>query len=93
MKGTQEMEGSKRGRFLEAEENYRKLAEKIAPFVVRRRFEEFSTAGRWRAGSAHTQEHVANYASASLERTMARRTYVVNGIGQGRVSIRLNRGQ
>ena len=69
MKGAKEMiAGNKYHRFLEAEENYRNLAEKIAPFVVRRKFEEFSTAGGWRAGSAHAQEHVATYASASLKR-------------------------
>ena len=57
MKRTKEIAGSKGGRFLEAEENYRRLAEKIAPFVVRRKFEEYSTAGGWRAGSASLPIH------------------------------------
>ena len=45
------MEGKSRG-FLAAEQNYRRLAEKIAPFVRRRKFEKYSTAGRWSSGSA-----------------------------------------
>ncbi len=44
------MEGKSRG-FLEAEQNYRRLAEKIAPFVRRRKFEKYSTTGRWSSGS------------------------------------------
>ncbi len=51
MKGAKEMARSKRRRFLEAEENYRRLAEKIAPFVRRRKFEKYSTTGRWSSGS------------------------------------------
>ncbi len=69
VKETKEMAGSKYERFLEAEKNYRRLAEKIAPFVERRRFEEYSTAGRWRAGSAlHAQELIATRASATQNR-------------------------
>jgi hypothetical protein len=68
MKATETAEG-KRGRFLEAEQNYRSLAEKIAPFVERRRFENYSTAGRWSAGSARGDQIVVPaWASASSER-------------------------
>ena len=69
MKGNEEMARNKHERFLEAEENYRRLAEKIAPFVVRRKFGVYSTVGRWRAGSApHAQELLATRASASWNR-------------------------
>jgi hypothetical protein len=44
------MEGKSR-RFLEAEQNFLRLAEKIAPFVRRRKFEKYSTAGRWSSES------------------------------------------
>jgi hypothetical protein len=58
MKATKEKAEGERGRFLEAEENYRNLAEKIAPFVERRRFENYSTAGQWRAGSPLNAQEV-----------------------------------
>jgi len=69
MKATKEIALGERTRFLEAEQNYRSLAEKIAPFVRRRNFENYSTAGGWSAGSARGDQSVVGaWASASSKR-------------------------
>jgi len=43
-----------RERWSEAAENYRRIEQKIAPFVRSRKFERYSTAGRWSSGPAAT---------------------------------------
>ena len=37
----------KKKRILEAKESFRKMQEEIAPFVKRRVFKQYSTAGEW----------------------------------------------
>lgn len=55
-----------RERFLEAAENYRRIEQKITPFVRSRRFERYSTAGEWSSGPARdAREVIAGRASAS----------------------------
>ena len=55
-----------RERFSEAAENYRRIEQKITPFVKSRRFERYSTAGRWSSGPARdAREVIAARASAS----------------------------
>jgi len=39
--------GEKQRRFLEAKEDFKKMQEEIAPFIKRRKFEEYSTEGEW----------------------------------------------
>jgi len=34
-------------RFLKAKRGFKEMRERIAPYVKRRRFEEYSTAGEW----------------------------------------------
>jgi len=45
-------EEEKKKRLLEAEESLRKMQEEIAPFIKRRKFKEYSTAGEWRETSS-----------------------------------------
>lgn len=42
----------KQRRFLEAKEDFKKMQEEIAPFIKRRKFEEYSTEGEWRETSS-----------------------------------------
>ena len=55
-----------RERWSEAAENYRRIEQKIAPFVRSRKFERYSTADRWFSGPARdAREVIAVRASAS----------------------------
>jgi len=51
-KRTEKTTEEKKKRLLEAQESLRKMQEEIAPFIKRRKFKEYSTAGEWRETSS-----------------------------------------
>ena len=66
-----------RERWSEAAENYRRIEQKIAPFVGSRKFERYSTAGRWSSEPAR-DAHKAIAIRASASSTGPRRTRSVH---------------
>jgi hypothetical protein len=52
IKRTEKTTEEKKKRLLEAQESLRKMQEEIAPFIKRRKFKEYSTAGEWRETSS-----------------------------------------
>lgn len=46
-KSSKETAEKKKKRLLKAKESFQKMQEEIAPFIKRRKFKQYSTAGEW----------------------------------------------